>query len=418
MSALPRWKRRCLRTRADTAVRPYALGRQSFTIAIAVLTLTLSAFAIPTSRVTRAQSTATPFDPAAFAFALEPVAEGFERPVDVVDAGDGSGRLFVVEQAGRIVILRGGAVIEQAFLDITELVGCCGERGLLSLVFHPGYAENGLFYVDYTDENGDTQIVRYTVSADDPDRADPASAATILSVAQPAANHNGGRLLFGPDGYLYIGLGDGGGGYGQNGQKRDTLLGKILRLDVDREENGLPYAIPPDNPFAGVADTRPEIWVYGLRNPWRMAFDRATGDLWIGDVGSSVYEEINLVPAGSGGGQNFGWNAMEGFDCRDGEDADCSHFIPPISGFDRDLGCVVTGGTVYRGTAVPALTGVYLFADYCGAGVWGLGRDAAGDWITTGPILPDHRIVSFGEDAAGELYVVDLDGGISRIVAG
>jgi glucose/arabinose dehydrogenase len=181
----------------------------------------------------------------------------------------------------------------------------------------------------------------------------------------------------------------------------------------------LPYAIPPDNPFVGNPDARPEIWVYGLRNPWRMAFDRATGDLWIGDVGSSIYEEINLVPAGSGGGQNFGWNTMEGFDCRDGDAsaAACAGFIAPVSGFSRDLGCVVTGGTVYRGTAVPALAGVYLFADYCGAGFWGLGRDASGDWLTTGPILSDHRTVSFGEDAAGELYVVDLDGGISRIVA-
>jgi glucose/arabinose dehydrogenase len=333
-----------------------------------------------------ASAQSTPFDPAAFAFALEPVADGFERPVDVVDAGDGSGRLFVVEQAGR-------------------------------MVFHPRYAENGFFFVDYTDENGDTQIVRYTVSVDDPDRADPASAVTILSVDQPAPNHNGGRLLFGADGYLYVGLGDGGGGNGQNGQQPDTLLGKILRIDVDREENGLPYAIPPDNPFAGKPDVRPEIWVSGLRNPWRMAFDRATGDLWIGDVGSSIYEEINLVPAGSGGGENFGWNAMEGFDCRDGDDAGCADFVAPVSGFPRGLGCVVTGGTVYRGAAVPALAGVYLFADYCGAGFWGLGRGAAGDWITAGPILPDHRIVSFGEDAAGELYAVDLDGGISRIVA-
>jgi glucose/arabinose dehydrogenase len=392
-------------------------GQRLLTITIAVLCLTLSVFVTPAPVTARAQTPAAPFDPAAFAFALEPVADGFERPVDVVDAGDGSGRLFVVEQEGRIEIIRDGAVVEEAFLDLTELVGCCGERGLLSLIFHPRYAENGLFYVDYTDKNGDTQIIRYNVSADDPDRAEPASAATILSVAQPAANHNGGRLLFGADGYLYVSLGDGGGGNGQNGQKLDTLLGKILRIDVDREENGLPYAIPPDNPFAGVPDARPEIWVYGLRNPWRMAFDRATGDLWIGDVGSSIYEEIDLVPAGSGGGLNFGWNAMEGFDCRDGDDADCADFVPPISGFDRDTGCVVTGGTVYRGAAVPALTGIYLFADYCGAGFWGLGRDAAGNWITAGPILPDHRVVSFGEDAAGELYVVDLDGGISRIVA-
>jgi glucose/arabinose dehydrogenase len=385
--------------------------------AIAFLLVGPAIIAAPVALATPTSTASTPFDPSTFTFSLESVAEGFERPVDVVDAGDGSGRLFVVQQAGRIVILRDGAVAEQAFLDITDLVGCCGERGLLSLVFHPQYGENGFFYVDYTDKDGDTQIVRYRVSADDPDRADPASEETILSVEQPAANHNGGRLLFGPDGYFYISLGDGGGGNGQNGQKLDTLLGKILRIDVDRAENGKPYAIPPDNPFIADPRARPEIWAYGLRNPWRMAFDRATGDLWIGDVGSSIYEEIDLVPAGSGGAQNFGWNTMEGFDCRADNEADCADFVPPISGFDRDAGCVVTGGTVYRGSAVPALAGVYLFADYCGAGVWGLGRDAGGNWVTAGPIVTGHSIVSFGEDAAGELYVVDLDGGISRIVA-
>jgi glucose/arabinose dehydrogenase len=363
-----------------------------------------------------AQATATPFDPSTFAFALAPVADGFEQPVHVVDAEDGSGRLFVVEQAGRIRIVRDGVKVDQPYLDITPFVGCCGERGLLSVAFHPRYAENGFFYVDYTDLNGDTQVVRYRVSADDPDRADSGSAETILTVAQPAANHNGGLLLFGLDGYFYVGLGDGGGGNGQNGQKLDTLLGKILRIDVDREEGEHPYAIPPDNPFVGNPEARPEIWVWGLRNPWRFAFDRATGDLWIGDVGSSVYEEIDLVPAGSGG-QNFGWDQMEGFDCDEAGASACAGFVPPVSGFDRGAGCVVTGGAVYRGSAIPSLVGVYLFADYCGAGVWGLARDAAGNWITAGPIAPGHSIVSFGEDVAGELYVVDLDGGLYAVTA-
>jgi glucose/arabinose dehydrogenase len=396
-------------------VTTYAPGRRSRrTSPIAIL---IALVALLPAMTAAAQASATPLDPTTFAFSLAPVADGFERPVDVVDAGDGSGRLFVVEQAGRIRIVRIGGKVDEPFLDTTPIVGCCGERGLLSVAFHPRYAENGFFFVDYTDLNGDTRVVRYRVSADDPDRADPGSAETILTVAQPAANHNGGLLLFGPDGYLYVGLGDGGGGNGQNGQKLDTLLGKILRIDVDREEGGNRYAIPPDNPFAGNPEARPEIWVWGVRNPWRFAFDRATGDLWIGDVGSSIYEEIDLVPAGSGGGQNFGWDLMEGTDCDDSDASACAGFVPPISGFDRDAGCVVTGGTVYRGSAIPALVGVYLFADYCGAGVWGLGRDATGNWTTTGPIAPGHSIVSFGEDAAGELYVVDLDGGLFRIVS-
>lgn len=389
------------------------------TVALAFLLVTpMAAASLVTVAATPVPTAFTPFDPSTFAFALAPVADGFERPVHVANAGDGSGRLFIVEQAGRIRIVRDGDVVEPPFLDITDLVGCCGERGLLSVAFHPRYAETGFFYVDYTDRNGDTQVVRYSVSSVDPDRADLESAETLLSVAQPAANHNGGLLLFGRDGYLYVGLGDGGGGNGQNGQKLDTLLGKILRLDVDRAEGGKRYAIPPHNPFVGNPDARPEIWVWGLRNPWRFSFDRATGDLWIGDVGSAVYEEVNLVPAGSGGGQNFGWNEMEGYDCReDGEAATaCAGFVAPVAGFDRDAGCVVTGGTVYRGTEVPAVVGVYLYADYCGAGIWGLGRDAAGEWVTAGPIAAGRSIVSFGEDAAGELYVVDLDGLLSRIV--
>jgi glucose/arabinose dehydrogenase len=378
---------------------------------LAILAITLT-----TGGATNAQM-ATAFDPATFDLALQPVADGFERPVDLVDAGDGSGRLFVVEQEGRILIVRDGAVAKQPFLDLTDRVGCCGERGLLSLVFHPGYAENGLLYVDYTDLNGDTQIIRFGVAADDPDRADPATATTILTVEQPASNHNGGRLRFGPDGYLYISLGDGGGGNGQNGQSLETLLGKLLRIDVDHQANGQPYAIPADNPFVDTPNARPEIWALGLRNPWRFDFDRVTGDIWIGDVGSSTYEEVNLLPAGSGGGQNFGWDAMEGNDCRDAEATNnCADFVAPISGFDRDAGCVVTGGTVYRGEQVPALVGIYLFADYCGSGIWGLGRDAAGNWVTTGPVAAGSHVVSFGQDAVGELYVVDLDGTISRIV--
>jgi glucose/arabinose dehydrogenase len=313
-------------------------------------------------------------------------------------------------------IIEDGRVDPEPFLDLSDRVSCCGERGLLGAAFHPNYAANGLLFVNYTDVNGDTVVARYRVSPDDPNRIDEASGETVLTVEQPAANHNGGMLAFGPnDGYLYIALGDGGGGASQNGQSLDTLLGKILRIDVDRAAGGEPYAIPPDNPFVGQPGVRPEIWAYGLRNPWRFSFDRVTGDLWIGDVGSATYEEINLLPAADPGGANFGWAAMEGQECR--QDAPCDSFVTPVSGFDRDEGCVVTGGYAYRGSAVPDLEGVYLFADYCSGKIWGLAPDDAGAWARLGPVETGLRISSFGEDAAGELYVVDLNGAIYRLQA-
>src|SRR5918998_877978 len=263
------------------------------------------------------QTSAAVRDSGVFDFGLELVADGFDQPVQVVDPGDGSRRLFVVEQPGRIRIIHDGQVVPEPFLDITDLVGCCGERGLLGLAFHPDYAKTGDLFVNYTDHNGDTVVARYQVSTADPNRADPASAETILAVDQPAANHNGGLLLFGPkDGHLYIGLGDGGGGNGQNGQDLSTLLGKILRIDVKGTSADAPYGIPPDNPFVDQPEARPEIWVLGVRNPWRFSFDRVTGDLWIGDVGSATYEEVNYQPAASPGGENYGWDLMEGTVCR------------------------------------------------------------------------------------------------------
>jgi glucose/arabinose dehydrogenase len=355
-------------------------------------------------------------DSGVFDFGLELVAGGFDQPVQVVDAGDHSGRLFVVEQPGRVRIVRDGQVVPEPFLDITDRVGCCGERGLLSLAFHPDFANNGQVFVDYTDRNGNTVVARYKVSSADSDRIDPASAEVILAVEQPAANHNGGLLLFGPrDGYLYIGLGDGGGGNGQNGQDLSTLLGKILRIDVDQMTDDLRYAIPPDNPYVDQPGARPEIWALGLRNPWRFSFDRVTGDLWIGDVGSATYEEVNYEPAASPGGENFGWDLMEGTACDTG--GGCDAFVAPVSGFDRDEGCVVTGGFVYRGSVIPDLHGVYLFADYCSGRVWGLVRDASNAWIRLDPVETGLRISSFGEDAGGELYVVDIQGAVYRLVA-
>ncbi len=360
------------------------------------------------------QTSAAVRDSGVFDFGLELVADGFEQPVQVVDPGDGSRRLFVVEQPGRIRIVHDAQVVPEPFLDITDLVGCCGERGLLSVAFHPDYADTGDVFVNYTDRNGDTIVAGYQVSTTDPNRADPASAETILAVDQPAANHNGGLLLFGPkDGYLYIGLGDGGGGNGQNGQDLSTPLGKILRIDVDRTAGDLPYAIPPDNPFVDQPGALPEIWALGVRNPWRFSFDRVTGDLWIGDVGSATYEEVNYEPAASAGGENYGWDQMEGTTCR--AEGGCDAFVAPVSGFDRDEGCVVTGGYAYRGSAIPDLHGVYLFADYCSGRVWGLIPDRSNAWVRLGPVETGLRISSFGEDADGELYVVDIQGAIYRL---
>jgi glucose/arabinose dehydrogenase len=352
----------------------------------------------------------------AFAFDLELVVDGLDRPVQVVDPDDGTDRLFIVEQEGTIRLVRDGRLIAEPFLDIGDRVGCCGERGLLGAAFHPDFADNGLFFVNYTDKDGDTVVARYQVSAENADIADSASATTILTVDQPAANHNGGLLLFGPkDGYLYVGMGDGGGGNGQNSQDPGTLLGKMLRIDVDGGDANQPYAIPADNPLVGQPGARPEIWALGLRNPWRFSFDRATGDLWIGDVGAGGYEEVNFQPAESSGGENYGWNLMEGATCR--EEGGCDGLITPLSGFGRESGCVVTGGFVYRGAAIPTLAGSYLFADYCSGRVWGLRQGAPDGSALLGPLETGLRISSFGEDRAGELYLVDLAGAIYRLRA-
>lgn len=274
-----------------------------------------------------------------------------------------------------------------------------------------------MFYVFYTDVEGDEQVARYRVSADDPNRADPESAQPVLSVADPYPNHNGGLLLFGHDGMLYVGLGDGGSGGDPegNGQNRAALLGKILRIDVANSSADEPYAIPPDNPFVGEAGTRPEIWAYGLRNPWRFSFDRATGDLFIGDVGQGDLEEVDFLAAGQGGA-NFGWDVMEGSQCFSEDDCSTEGLIAPIAEYDHEFGCSVTGGYVYRGPSAPALSGVYLFADYCSGNLWGLGRDASGEWTMSEPIETGLTVSSFGEDAAGEIYVTDLKGGLYRVV--
>ena len=358
------------------------------------------------------------FPPDSQAYALSLVAEGFDNPVYVTHAGDGSGRLFVVEQSGQIRIIQEGAILPDSFLDLTGIaVDNAFERGLLGLAFHPRYAENGQFFVNYTDSNGDTAVVRYTVSAGDPNRADPQSAQIVLQVEQPYPNHNGGDIAFGPDGYLYIGMGDGGsaGDPQGNGQSLTTLLGKMLRLDVD---GGEPYAIPPDNPFAGRSTARPEIWAYGLRNPWRFSFDRATGDLYIADVGQNAYEEVNFQPADSAGGENYGWDLMEGLHPYEGSPPSDANLVLPVAEYAQsEGGCSVTGGYVYRGQALPELQGVYFFGDYCSGLVWALHRTAEGAWERALFTRTTFSISSFGEDETGELYVVDHGGAVYQWVA-
>ncbi len=338
------------------------------------------------------------------------VVGGLRQPVDLKHAGDG--RLFVVEKQGVIRIVRDDVLLPDPFLDLRDRVGSgASEQGLLGLAFHPRFAENGRLFVNYTDVAGDTVVARYLASGD---RADPASEVILLHIPQPFANHNGGSLAFGPDGYLYIGTGDGGSGgdpHG-NGQSLNTLLGKILRLDVD---GGEPYAVPADNPFAGGGGGAPEIWAYGLRNPWRIAFDRPTGDLYIGDVGQNSWEEIDVVPAGAPGGANFGWNVREGLHAYLGDST--AGLVEPAAEYSHDLGCSVTGGLVVRDPALPAWDGTYLYGDYCSGRVWGLRRSADGVWLN-GPLFETGvSISSFGEGSDGRVYLIDYAGTIYRLAA-
>jgi glucose/arabinose dehydrogenase len=301
---------------------------------------------------------------------LQRVTGGLEVPVGLAHAGDGSGRLFVVEKAGRIRVLENGALLGAPLLDIAGRVGSQqSEQGLLGLAFHPAFAQNGQFYVNYTDLQGDTVVSRFSMPAGwtpgSPPVADPGSEMPLLKLDQPAGNHNGGHLAFGPDGYLYIGTGDGGGAgdrYG-NGQNGATLLGAMLRIDVD---GGEPYVIPADNPFVGDPGVRDEIWALGLRNPWRYSFDRLTGDLWIADVGQNVYEEVDFQPAAHTGGWNYGWPIMEGNHCFPADvSCDRAGLTLPLLEYDHTLGCSITGGYVYRGQEFSDFQGVYVFGDFC-----------------------------------------------------
>lgn len=347
---------------------------------------------------------------------LERVAEGLAFPLHVA-APPGDPRLFVVEKVGRVRIVEDGGLAEEPFLDLTGQVSGGSEQGLLSIAFHPDYAANGRFFVDFTDPAGDTRVVEYRVS-NDPDRADPASARTILAVDQPFSNHNGGLVAFGPDGMLYVGLGDGGSGGDpqENGQNRGTLLGTILRIDVDA---GDPYAVPGDNPFVDAPGAAGEIWAWGLRNPWRFAFDRQTGDLYVADVGQNRFEEVNAVE-GAGRGLNYGWDVMEGDACFEPrEGCDRSGLTLPVETYGHADGCSVTGGHVYRGEAIPALRGLYFYSDFCSGFVRSF-RFAGGvatertRWRALEP--PEGSVSSFGEDADGELYLTTAGGSVYRIV--
>jgi glucose/arabinose dehydrogenase len=351
---------------------------------------------------------------------VELVAPGLSQPVGITHAGDGSGRLFITLQAGRIVIFDGASILPTPFLDIQALVSCCGERGLLSVAFHPSYELNGFFYVNYTNIDGNTVIARYSVSGADANVADPNSSAILLTISQPFANHNGGQLQFGPDGYLYIGMGDGGSGGDpfNNAQNLGTLLGKILRIDVD---SAFPYAVPAANPFTGNPGAFGEIWALGLRNPWRFSFDRLTGDLFIADVGQNNWEEVNFQSAGSTGGENYGWRLMEGFHCFDpATGCNDGTLTLPILEYDHSTGCSVTGGYAYRGAGVPELYGTYVYADFCTGRISGAVRDQSGAWTSFEILDTDFTISSFGEDEAGEIYFThhDVDNGaVYRIMS-
>jgi len=377
----------------------------------------------PTTTPAPGATPAPPDLPPLPALSFETVATGFERPTFVTGAGDGSGRLFVVEKRGTIQVVRDGQVAAQPFLDIRSHITDSGnEQGLLGLAFHPRFAENGRFFVFYTAASGGANtLAEYRVSASDPNRADPATGRVLLAIPDQYSNHNGGMLAFGPGGYLYIALGDGGGAGDplRSAQDLRNPLGSILRIDVDVPGSaGLAYGIPPDNPFVARADARGEIWAYGLRNPWRFSFDRETGDLWIADVGQNEREEVNFAAAGSPGGVNYGWSIMEGTRCyRPANGCDRSGLTLPVFEYTHDDGCSITGGYVYRGAAFPALRGAYFAADYCTGSAWALRWRGSQLQVDRLPGFP-RGISSFGEDDAGELYIVrDSAGTLERLVA-
>lgn len=335
------------------------------------------------------------------------IISNLKKPVGVVSAGDNSGRLFIIEQRGRILIYEGESLLDTPFLDIQGRVGSnASEQGLLGLAFHPEYKNNGLFFVNYTDNNGNTTVSRFEVSSD-PNRGDGNSETKVLSFNQPFKNHNGGQIIFGPQGYLWIASGDGGGGGDpqENAQKLDNLLGKLLRIDV----NQLPYAIPSENPFEN------EIWAYGLRNPWRITFDPVNSDLYIADVGQKEWEEINYLAEDAAAGANFGWDYLEGSHPYEGSLPTGLTVIDPIWEYAHSLGCSVSGGAVYRGS-MEEWQGVYLYSDFCSGLIWGLMKSPGGEWQNQQLYSVGGRIAAIDQDEFGEIYLVDLEGSILKLI--
>jgi glucose/arabinose dehydrogenase len=393
---------------------------------VLLVLLPLSVQAQPTPEATpEATTEAVPLiAPDSSQYQWTSVASGFNSPVLVTNAGDSSGRLFVVEQDGFIFIVPKNDVAEyrdqNAFLDISRLLsqdvfqGGYTERGLLGLAFHPDFKHNGLFFIAQTDKAGQNLVLaRYHVKPDDLNRADPASRKEILTIPHPQYDHNAGNLAFGKDGYLYVGVGDGGSqgaNPGAPAQYLTSLLGKMLRIDVNTDT----YTVPKDNPFVNKADAKPEIWAYGLRNPWRFSFDRQTGDLYIGDVGQADYEEVDFQPMGDPGGENYGWDRYEAMHPYNGATAPTNMTLPVVE-YPHLIGCAISGGYVYRGESLPELQGIYIFGDYCTGHTWSLYRSASGAWHVTPFINTGRTISSFGEDEHGELYLVDFKGTILRL---
>ncbi|HET6837517.1 MAG TPA: PQQ-dependent sugar dehydrogenase [Gemmatimonadales bacterium] len=386
-------------------------------VAVGSAEITATTEGVPGSIVITVTDQPEPPPPPPVSLGLDPVVSGLDFPTGLASPPPNDSRLFVTEKAGAIRVIKDGAVLPAPFLDLTgQVASQAGEQGLLGLVFPADYATSGRFLVHYTDAAGDSRISWFRVSAD-PDRADPASESVVLQVSRPGSAHNGGQLLFGPDGYLYIGLGDGDDSDGGRGQSLADLLGSILRIDVSGATG---YTVPSDNPFLTTAGARPEVWSYGLRNPWRFTFDRATGDLYIGDVGESQWEEVNYssVAQGAGRGTNYGWAVMEGPNCTRGSGCDQTGLTPPTVSYQHPDGCSVVGGFVYRGTAIPGLQGTYFYSDFCGGWVRSFrmeGGVRVGDteWAS---LDTGEFVTSFGEDAVGELYLLTEEGGVYKIV--
>lgn len=336
----------------------------------------------------------------------------FNQLVYLTNAGDGSDRLFVLERLGQIKVFNNTPLVTHSttFLDLSSKINSSGsEEGLLGLAFDPNYVHNGYFYVYYSiGSPRRTVISRFSVNSGNPNLGDPDSELVIMVLDQPYKNHNGGHIAFGPDGFLYIGLGDGGGMGDPLGNAQDlgSLLGSILRIDVNTSDSASAYKVPFDNPFLQLAGARPEIWAYGLRNPWKFSFDQVTGWMWAGDVGQDTIEEINIIKPG----MNYGWNIMEGTSCFSKSGCNTTNIEPPISEYNHELGCSVTGGYVYRGNRLPWLKGSYIYGDFCSGRIWALDHINTREGIPTELAKTQLRVSSFGEDESGELYVLSIDG--------